>query len=104
MVVALGAVGSTVALLRLIPGVNPTTAGFSFLILVLVAARLGPLWIAVTVAVASTLSFNYFFFPPVGTFTIAEPHNWVSLFAFLVAALVGSNLSAAAQRARTDCD
>jgi len=53
------------------------------------------------VAVASTLSFNYFFFPPVGTFTIAEPHNWVSLAAFLVAAIVGSNLSAAAQeRAR----
>jgi hypothetical protein len=51
---------------------------------VLLAATLAPLWIAITVAVASTLSFNYFFFPPVGTFTIAEPHNWVSLFAFLV--------------------
>ena len=59
------------------------------------------MWIAITVAVASTLSFNYFFFPPVGTFTISEPHNWVSLFAFLVPAIIGSNLSAAAQeRAR----
>jgi K+-sensing histidine kinase KdpD len=101
VVAALGSVAAAVALLRLIPGVNPTTAGFLLLILVLLAATLGPLWIAVTVAVASTLSFNYFFFPPVGTFSIAESHNWVSLVAFLVAAIVGSNLSAAAkERAR----
>ena len=87
--------------LQLIPGVNPTTAGFVFLIVVQLAATLGPLWIAITIAVASTLSFNYFFFPPVGTFNIAEPHNWVSLFAFLVTAIIGSKLSAAAQaRAR----
>jgi K+-sensing histidine kinase KdpD len=101
IVAAIGAVAASVAVLRLIPVVNPTTAGFAFLVLVLIAATLGPLWIAITVAVASTLSFNYFFFPPVGTFTIAEAHNWVSLAAFLIAALVGSNLSAATkERAR----
>lgn len=99
--VALGAVAATVTLLRLIPGVNATTAGFILLILVLTAATLGPLWISITVAVASTLSFNYFFFAPVGTFTIAETHNWVSLATFLIAALVASTLSATAQeRAR----
>ena len=90
-----------VVVLRLIPGVNPTTAGFALLILVLLAATLGPRWVAITVAVGSTLSFNYFFFAPVGTFSIADAHNWVSLVAFLVAAVVGSNLFAAAQeRAR----
>ena len=68
---AIGAVAASVALLRLVPGVNPTTAGFALLLLVLVSATVGPLWIAITVAVASTLSFNYFFFPPIGTFTIA---------------------------------
>lgn len=98
---ALAAVAASVAALRLIPGVNPTTAGFVLLILVLVSATLGPRWIAITVAVGSTLSFNYFFFPPIGTFSIAETHNWVSLVAFLVAAIVGSSLSAAAEeRAR----
>jgi two-component system, OmpR family, sensor histidine kinase KdpD len=101
VVVAIGAVAIAVVLLRLIPGVNPTTAGFALLMLVLIAATVGPLWIAITVAVASTLSFNYFFFPPLGTFAIAEPHNWVSLVAFLITAVIGSNLSAAAQeRAR----
>ena len=101
VVAALAAVAATVALLRLVPGVNPTTAGFALLMLVLLSATIGPLWIAITVAVASTLSFNYFFFPPVGTFTIADAHNWVALFAFLLTAVIGSNLSAAAQeRAR----
>jgi len=101
VVAALGAVAAAVVILRLIPGVNPTTAGFMLLMLVLLSATVAPLWIAVTVGVASTLSFNYFFFPPVGTFSIAETHNWVSLAAFLVTAIIGSQLSAAAQeRAR----
>jgi two-component system sensor histidine kinase KdpD len=101
VIAAIGAVAAAVAILRVIPGVNPTTAGLVLLMLVLLAATIGPLWIAITVAVASTLSFNYFFFPPVGTFTIAEAHNWVSLFAFLITAVIGSKLSAASQeRAR----
>jgi two-component system sensor histidine kinase KdpD len=101
IVAALGTVAAAVTILRWLPGVNPATAGFALLILVLLAATRGPQWIAVTVAIASTLSFNYFFFPPLGTFSIAEPHNWVSLIAFLITAVVGSNLSAAAQaRAR----
>jgi two-component system sensor histidine kinase KdpD len=37
----------------------------------------------------------------VNTFTIADPQNWIALFAFLVVAVIASNLSAAAQdRAR----
>ena len=47
------------------------------------------------------LAFNYFFLPPVGTFTIADPQNWIALVTFLAVSLVASNLSAVA-RARTD--
>jgi len=98
---ALAAVAITVALLHLIPGINPTTAGFVLLIVVLLMATLGPLWIALTTAVVSTLSFNYFFFPPIGTLVIADPQNWISLIVFLIAAVIGSKLSATAQdRAR----
>jgi K+-sensing histidine kinase KdpD len=101
VVAAIGAVAAAIALLKVVPGVNSTTAGFALLMLVLLSATIAPLWIAITVAVAATLSFNYFFFAPVGTFAIAEPHNWVALSAFLVTALIGSHLSAAAQeRAR----
>jgi two-component system sensor histidine kinase KdpD len=45
-------------------------------------------------SVAAMLLFNYFFLPPIGTFTIADPQNWVALFAFLFTSIMGSQLSA----------
>jgi two-component system sensor histidine kinase KdpD len=43
------------------------------------------------------LCYNFFFLPPVGTFTIADPQNWVALFAFLATSLTASQLSARAK-------
>src|SRR4029077_11356245 len=40
------------------------------------------------------LAYNFFFLPPLYTFTIADPENVLALFAFLVAAVIGSNLAA----------
>ena len=51
-------------------------------------------------SLVAMLSFNFFFLPPVGALTIADPQNWVALFAFLAVSLVASNLSAVA-RTRT---
>ena len=57
--------------------------------------------IAIVTSIVAVLTFNFFFLPPVGTFTIADPQNWIALFAFLVVAVIASNLSASAQdRAR----
>jgi two-component system sensor histidine kinase KdpD len=53
-------------------------------------------------SVAATLAFNFFFLPPVRTFTIADPENWVALFAFLVTSLIASRLSTAARRRTLD--
>ena len=58
------------------------------------------------------LTFNFFFLPPLYTFTIAEPENVVALFFFLVVAFIASNLTArvrsqalvARQRAKTTED
>src|SRR5213078_302902 len=47
------------------------------------------------------LSFNYFFLPPVGTFTVVDPQNWVALFAFLITSITGSQLSS---RIRKEAD
>ena len=81
--------------------VSPTTAALALLLVVLCVATFGRLWMAMTAAVAATLSLNFFFLPPVGTFTIEDPENWVALFVFLIVAVIGSQLSAAAQsRAR----
>ena len=88
-------------MLRLFPDVSPTTAALGLLLVVLATATLGRLWIATVIAIVAMLTLNFFFLPPVGTFTIADPQNWVALFAFLVVAVIASNLSAAAQaRAR----
>jgi two-component system, OmpR family, sensor histidine kinase KdpD len=87
----------TVALLRWLPGVAPATVGLSLLLVVLVTATFGTLWIAIVAAVVATGAFNYFFFPPLGTFTIADPQNWVAVIAFLVTAVIASKLSATAQ-------
>jgi two-component system sensor histidine kinase KdpD len=53
---------------------------------------------AVFMSVVATLAFDYFSLPPVGTFTIADPQNWIALFAFLVTAVAVSELSARARR------
>src|SRR5258706_14905037 len=76
------------------------TAAMGFLIVVLLVAATAPLWVAIVTSFASVLAFNFFFLPPVGTLTIADPQNWIALFALLVVSLVASNLSAVA-RART---
>ncbi len=78
--------------------VNPTTVALSFLLVVLgVASRWG-LTLATTTAVVATLAFNYYFLPPIHTFTVADPQNWIALLAFLVTAIVASRLSERARR------
>jgi two-component system, OmpR family, sensor histidine kinase KdpD len=101
-ILAAGLVAAAVVVLvpRVMPGLSATTAALALLLIVLLTATYGRLWIAIAVAVAATLALNFFFLPPVGTFTVAGPHNWVALVAFLLTAVVASNLSAAAQ-ART---
>ena len=100
-------VGSVVAIaaaaagLRALPEVSPTTAALALLLVVLGAATLATLRTAIAVSLLAMLTLNFFFFPPVGTFSVADPQNWIALFAFLVVAVIASNLSAAAQdRAR----
>ena len=76
---------------------NSTTVALGFLIVVLLVAATSRLWVAVTTSIAAMLAFNFFFLPPVGAFVIADPHNWIALFAFLVVSLVASNLSTVAR-------
>jgi two-component system sensor histidine kinase KdpD len=98
---SLGAIAVITALLRAFPEISPTTVALTLLLVVLGAATLARLRIATIVSVMAMLTLNFFFLPPVGTFTIANPQNWIALFVFLAVAMIASNLSAAAQdRAR----
>ena len=82
---------------RVLP-VNATTTGFFYLVAILLIATAGGLVESTIASVVAMLCFNYFFLPPVGTFTIADPQNWVALFAFLVTSLTASQLSVRAKR------
>lgn len=75
---------------------NPTSIGLGYLLYVLFIASTWGFTEALLASILATLSFNFFFLPPVGTFTIADPQNWVALFSFLVASLIASRLSARA--------
>jgi two-component system sensor histidine kinase KdpD len=100
-VASLAAIGLTAALLRPFPDISPTTVSLAFLLIVLGTATFRRLRVAIVVSIAAMLTLNFFFLPPIGTFTIADPQNWIALFAFLAVSVIASNLSAAAQdRAR----
>jgi two-component system sensor histidine kinase KdpD len=76
---------------------NAATVAMGFLIVVLLVAATSRLWVAITTSFAAVLAFNFFFLPPVGTLTIADPQNWIALLALLIVSLVASNLSAVAR-------
>jgi two-component system sensor histidine kinase KdpD len=65
-----------------------------FLIAVLASAMTFGLWPSLFACLASVLSYNFFFLPPLYTFTVADPENVVALFFFTVVALIASNLAA----------
>ncbi|HMD07598.1 MAG TPA: DUF4118 domain-containing protein [Candidatus Acidoferrum sp.] len=81
--------------------VNQTTIALTFLLAILAVSAVWGMAVSVFMSVAAVLTINYFFLPPVGTFTIADPQNWVALLAFLVTSIMGSQLSA---RIRKEAD
>jgi two-component system, OmpR family, sensor histidine kinase KdpD len=81
--------------------VNQTTIALTFLLAILAVSAVWGMAVSVFMSVVAVLTINYFFLPPVGTFTIADPQNWVALLAFLVTSIMGSQLSA---RIRKEAD
>ena len=82
--------------------VNPTTIALSYLIAILAIATTWGIVEATAASVFAILCFNFFFLPPVGTFTIADPQNWVAYVAFLATAVVASQLSGRARQREID--
>lgn len=76
---------------------NETTVALTFLLVILVISTLWGITISVVMSVVAMILFNYFFLPPTGKLTVADPQNWVALMAFLVVAVLASQL---ANRAR----
>jgi two-component system, OmpR family, sensor histidine kinase KdpD len=95
---ALGLVLLITFLYRHTHRVNATTIAFTYLLAILGISAFWGLAVSLFMSLAATLAYNYFFLPPIGTFTIADPQNWVALFTFLATSVLASDLSA---RART---
>ena len=98
-VVALAIVsGITLFYRKALPQVNQTTVALTFLLAILAVSTVWGMAVSAVMSVAAMLAFNYFFLPPVGTLSIADPQNWAALLAFLVTAILGSQLSGRMQR------
>ena len=61
--------------------------------IVTIAARFG-LWPSILASVVASLCYNFFFLPPIYTFTIADPNNALAFFFFIVMAIIVSNVAA----------
>lgn len=69
-----------------------------FLTAVMFSALRYGLWPSIVASLLSVAAYNFFFLPPLYTFTITEPANVFALVFFLIAALLVSNLTAQKQR------
>ena len=87
---------------RHVPLANVTTVGFTFLLAILIASTVGGLRTSIVMSVAAMLVYDYYFIPPVDTWNITDPRDWVALSAFIVTSVVGSTLSDWARRQTND--
>ncbi|MGB7549873.1 MAG: ATP-binding protein [Terracidiphilus sp.] len=78
---------------------NDATVALTFLILILLIAANWGLRHAIYLSFLAAVTFNFFFLPPVLTFTISDSRNWVALGTFLLTGVIASQLAERARRA-----
>src|SRR5579871_1908078 len=78
--------------------VKTTTVVLTYLLAILVASAVWGIGVSVFMSVIAALCVDYYFLPPVGTFNISDTQDWITLAAFLITAVIGSDLSARARR------
>lgn len=85
-------------------GINAITVALILLLIVLFTASIWGSGPAVLASLMAVVFLNYFFLPPVGTFTIEDPDNWIALFVFLISAVTTGQLSARAKRRAAEAE
>ena len=93
-----GIAALTLALLPLRGHINSTTVGFAYLLLIVFVAILWGSVPALVASVLAVLAFNFFFLPPLHTFAVTDPQNWLALVVFFITALAVGQLSARAKQ------
>jgi len=75
-----------------------TTAGFAYLLLVLVIASTWRFLEAAVSSILAALAFDYFFIPPILGFTPSKSEDWIALPSFAATSLIASHLSTTVKR------
>src|SRR3989442_5553277 len=104
LVAVLGIAVVTAALKLFGDGINSTTVALALLSVVLFVATVWGSRPAIVTSVLAVICFNFFYLPPVGTFRIRDPDNWIALIVFLVTAVTAGELSARAKARAEEAD
>ena len=89
---------ATMGLVTLAGRVNLITVSLTLLLIVLTSATFFGRNPALLASFVAMLCFNYFFIPPIHTWTISDPQNLIAWAAFTITALIAGELSAYADR------
>ncbi len=73
--------------------VNATTVALTYLLFILFLSTRWGLRYAIASSLAATVCYNFFFLPPVHTFTVSDPQNLVALLVLLITSVVSSRMS-----------
>jgi two-component system sensor histidine kinase KdpD len=92
----------TIVLTQTRENVSFSSALILFLLLVVVIAAVGGAWVGIASAIVAFLLVNWYFTPPVHTWTISNPDHFLALVVFLIVAAVVSVLVTVAARRELD--
>jgi K+-sensing histidine kinase KdpD len=79
------------------PHANLTTTALVLVLVVTISAIAWGSGPAILTALVSVFCFNFFFIPPIHTFNIVEPQNWIAFVVFVATALAVGQLSSRAR-------
>ena len=99
-VALLGVIAVTFICFRVLHA-NVTTAALALMLAILFTGAYARRLDAILAAILAFLCLDYFFTPPIGSITMADPQDWIALTVFLTVSLVATNLST---RLRTQRD
>jgi two-component system sensor histidine kinase KdpD len=97
LVGALAILAGIVSFYHRVLHVNATTVALTLLLAILIVSTFWGMAVSVPMSLAAMIAFNFYFLPPVGTLTVADPQNWVALVTFLAVAVIGSHLATRAR-------
>ena len=92
---------TTAGAVALHPLIGSNAIDLLYLLPVIATATLFGLRSSLVASVAAALAYNFFFLPPIYTFTISDPQNVVTLLVLVIVAVVASQLTGRLKREAT---